>query len=125
MKLNVNCTNKHNATLLSQLYASTIRSIFEYSSVCLVSAANVHLEKLQVIQNKALRIILKVPAYIPIARMNDCGNEKYVKEHLCTIARERILKLTLSSSSVQKTVEKFRSLKQTSFNASPLDVIHL
>ena len=52
-------SNKHNPTLLSQLYNSTIHSIFEHSSVCIVSAANTHIEKLQIIQNEALRIILK------------------------------------------------------------------
>ena len=43
-------STKPNPTLLAQLYNSTIRSIFEHSSICIVSAANTHLEKLQLIQ---------------------------------------------------------------------------
>ena len=117
-----NYSRKHNATLLSQLYNSTIRSIFEYSSICIVSAANVHLEKLQMIQNEALRIILKVPAYVPIATMNDCGNQKLVKEHLSAIAGERISRLLANSSLVQETVAKHRGLRLNGYNVSPLDV---
>ena len=48
--------------------------------MCLVTAANNHLAKLQLIQNECLRIILKVPAYMPIARMNDSGNQANVRE---------------------------------------------
>ena len=116
-------TQKHNATLICQLYNTTIRSIFEYSSVCIVSAADVHLKKLQLIQNEALRIILKVPSYIPIATMNDSGNQVNVKEHLCLIAGERIKQLRLSSYLVRKTVEDYRKIKLSNFNVSPLDVV--
>ena len=80
----------HNPTLLSQLYNSNIRSIFEYSSVCIISSANTHIQKLQVIQNKAMRIILKVPAYVSIATMNDAANQKNVREHLCAVAKDKI-----------------------------------
>ena len=59
-------STKHNPTLLAKLYNATIKSIFEYSSACLISAASTHLEKLQLIQNAATRTLLKVPAYIPI-----------------------------------------------------------
>ena len=118
-------SNKHNPTLLSQLYNSTIRSIFEHSSVCIVSAANTHIEKLQIIQNEALRIILKVPAYMPIARMNDSGNQTNVKEHMLKIAKEKIKRLHESSTLVKATVEKYRSLRKSEYNTSPLDVIRL
>ena len=118
-------TQKHNPNLLSQLYNSTTRSIFEYSSVCIVSAANVHLEKLQVIQNEALRIILKVPAYVPIARMNDSGNQINVKEHLCKIAGERIKRLYENSRLVRKTVDAYKTIKKNSYNSSPLDAVQI
>ena len=46
-------SKKHNPSLLQHLYNSTKRSIFEYSSVCIISSANTHLQRLQVIQNEA------------------------------------------------------------------------
>ena len=118
-------SRKHNPTILSQLYNSIIRSIFEYSAVCIVSAANVHLQKMQVIQNEALRIILKVPAYMPISTMNDGSNQKNVKAHLCTVAKEKIRRLYEDSSLVRKTVSNFRLIKNNTYNASPLDVVQL
>ena len=118
-------SRKHNPTILSQLYNSIIRSIFEYSAVCIVSAANVHLQKMQVIQNEALRIILKVPAYMPISTMNDGSNQKNVKAHLCTVAKDKIRRLYEDSSLVRKTVSNFRLIKNNTYNASPLDVVQL
>ena len=117
-------SQKHNPTLLCQLYNSTIKSIFEYSSICLISAANVHLRKLQLIQNEALRIILKVPAYVPIESMNDCGGQTNVKEHLCIVARQKINHLVETSRLVRKTCDKFKKIKHNSYNLSPLDVVN-
>ena len=118
-------STKPNPTLLAQLYNSTIRSIFEHSSICIVRAANTDLEKLQLIQNEALRVILKVPAYMPIVRMNDCGNQENVKKHLMSVAKVKIRRLHENSSLVRATVEKFKSIKKSEYNTSPLDVIHL
>ena len=59
-------TKEKNPTVLLKLYQSIILSVFEYSSICLVSAAECHLEKLQLQQNQALRCILNLPAYVSI-----------------------------------------------------------
>ena len=118
-------SKKHNPNLLSQLYNSTIQSIFEYSSVCIISAADCHLGKLQLIQNEALRTILKVPVYMPIPRMNDAANQTNVKDHLSLIAKNRIKALQESSALVQETVDKFNSIRKSHFNTSPLDIIQL
>ena len=118
-------STKQNPTLLAQLYNSTIRSIFEHSSICIISAANTHLEKLQLIQNEAQRIILKVPAYMPITRMNDSSNQTYVKEHLLLVAKGKIKRLYENSPLVRDTVNKFKTLKKSPYNTSPLDIIEL
>ena len=116
---------KHNPTLLAELYNSTIRSIFEHSSTCIVSAVNTHIEKLQLIQNEAQRIILKVPAYMPIVRMNDSGNQINVKDHLILMAKTKIRRLYETSPLVKATVEKFRKIKPSPYNTSPLDIVQL
>ena len=117
-------STKHNPNILSLLYNSTIRSIFEYPSVCILSAANMHIGKLQLIQNEAMRIILRVPSYIPIAKMNDAANQSDVKVHLRKIADHRIKILHDSSSLVRKTIDNFRSLPRNNYNSSPLDVLN-
>ena len=68
-----------------ELYRAYLPSIIQHSST--------HLEKLQLIQNTALRIVLKVPAYMPIARMNDSANQISVKEFLKTAAQVKVRKL--------------------------------
>ena len=118
-------STRHNPSLLCKLYNSTIRSIFEHSSVCIISAANSHHAKLQLIQNECLRTILKVPAYMPITRMNDCGNQTNVREHLLSVAKEKIRRLSENSQLVRTTIEKYRSMKGSKFNTSPLDIIKI
>ena len=125
LRATASLSNKHNPTLLAKLYDATIKSIFEYSSVCIVGAASTHLEKLQLIQNEALRIVLKVPAYMPIVRMNDCANQINVKEFLKSVALRKVKQLYEKSSLVKNTVHHFRQLKASDFNTSPLDVIQL
>ena len=120
-----NPSKRHNATLLAQLYNSTIRTIVEHSSICIISAANTHLEKLQMIQNEALRIILKVPSYMPIARMNDSANQKHVREHLKLVAKEKIRRLYDTSPFIKATVHTFRSIRSSQYNTSPLDIIQI
>ena len=118
-------SQRHNPTLLYRLYNSTIRSIFEYSGVCIVSAAASHLRKLQLIQNEALRIILKVPSYIPIATMNDGANQKDVRDHLREIAGHRIQRLIENSRLVQNTVATYGDIRHNNYNISPLDVVQI
>ena len=117
-------SSKHNPNVLSLLFNSTIRSIFEYPSVCILSAANMHIEKLQLIQNEAMRIILRVPSYIPIAKLNDAACQSYVKDHLSKIADQRIRYLQSNSSLVRKTIANFKSICRNNYNSSPLDVLN-
>ena len=72
-----------------------------------------------------LRIILKVPSYIPIETMNDAADQVNVKTHLCDIAKQRIQNLIRQSTLVQKTIATFRNIPHTNFNKSPLDIISL
>ena len=77
------------------------------------------------IQNEAQRIILKVPAYMPIVRMNDSGNQINVKDHLKLMAKTKIGRLYETSPLVKATVEKFRKIKPSPYNTSPLDIVQL
>ena len=117
-------SKKHNPNLLLQLYNSTIRSIFEYSSICIVSAAQSHLNKLQLIQNEALRITLKVPSYVSIKTMNDSAGLKSVYLLLTSIAKQKISHLHNHSMLVRETVEKHKNIRNNNYNNSPLDVIN-
>ena len=118
-------SSKPNPSLLSKLYNATIRTIFEYASICIVSAAEVHLGKLEVIHNEALRIILKLPAYIPVKIMNDCAGQIPIKTHLIRFAKERISCLRQSSPLVRKSIEDYSQIRINQYNFSPLDALKL
>ena len=118
-------SSKPNPNLLAQLYNSTIRTIFEYASICIVSAAEVHLRKLEVIHNEALRIILKLPAYIPVKVMNDCAGQIPVKAHLIQFANERIASLHQNSTLVRQSIQDYNQIRTNQYNLSPLDVLQI
>ena len=77
------------------------------------------------IQNEAMRIVLKVPAYMPIVRLNDCANQINVKAFLKSVALGKVKRLYEKSPLVKDTVNHFRQLKASDYNTSPLDVIQL
>ena len=75
-------TKKPSPNLLKRLYESMIRSIFECSSLYIVSAAQCHLDKLQLVKNQAICVILNVPAYIAIDNILDAAGLLPIKDHL-------------------------------------------
>ena len=116
-------TNRHNPNVMAKLYQSTIRSIFEYSSVCLINAADNHLQKLQLVQNQALRVILNTPAYISIKDLHDCSGLRLIKDHMVKYASDRISAMEKNSPLVGKVIQEYASVKHIRENSSALDVI--
>ena len=111
-------SNRKPSTLLT-LYKSTIRSIFEYSSVCILTAADCHLRKLQLVQNQALRLVLNSPAYVSIHGLLT------LKTHLTDFARKRLTALKRTSPLIQPAIERYHVVKHIKENASILDIINL
>ena len=105
------------------LYRATIRTIFEYCSVCIISAAETHLQKLQLIQNQALRVILKTPAYVSIHDLHDCSGLGKIKDHLKEFAQKRLESMKVQSPLIEKVMEDYSHVKHIKENASILDVI--
>ena len=58
-------------------------------------------------------LVLKVPAYIPIATMNDAANQRNIKEHLCAVAKDRIERLCEGSNLVKETVDNYKKIKSS------------
>ena len=113
-----------NPNILAQLYQSLIVPIFEYSSICIINAAEVHLEKLQLIQNMALRAIMSCPRYISIRDLHDCTGFVPLKDHLISFAKKRLDSMQKNSPLVAKPIHKYGLLRHINTNKSPLDVIY-
>ena len=125
MRLISSLSNKSRPENLLKIYNSTIRSIFEYSSLCIINAAETHIDKLQLIQNQALRIILSTPAYISINDLHDCSGTKRLKDHLKDFARKRLNSLRNTSPIMAETFDDYRKVQHIAENASTLDVLGL
>ena len=111
-----------NPALLMKLYKSIILPIFEYCSISIVSAAECHTDKLQVIQNQALRSVLNLPAYVSIADLHDASGIKPVLSHLIAFGSARLRALQRSSPLVKESIERYNQVRHIETNSSPLDV---
>ena len=110
--------------VMGKLYKATIRSVFEYGSLCIINAAETHLQKLQLIQNQALRVILKTPAYVSIDDLHDCSGIPRVKDHLINFARKRFSSMKQRSPLIAALIQEYSLVKHIKENASVLDVIN-
>ena len=116
-------TERHNPRIMILLYKSTIRSIFEYGSICTVNAAATHIKKMQLVQNQALRLILQTPAYVSVQDLHDCSGLPLINDHLIEYTRKRINTMERLSPIIASTISNYENIKHIKENASTLDVI--
>ena len=116
-------TVKPKPDMLNLLYKATIRSIFEYGSICVANAAETHQHKLQLVQNQGLRIMLRTPAYISVKDLHDCSGIPYIKDHLIEHARKRIKTMERLSPILSATIASYKTIKHVKENPSTLDAI--
>ena len=118
-------TSKPKPHILLTLYNSTIRSIFEYAAICIITAADCHLLKLQMIQNQSLRLCLDTPAYVSTHDLHDCSGLFPIKDHLTSFAQKRLTLMKRLSPIMQPIIEEHKTVQHIKENLSALDIIHL
>ena len=116
-------SKNHNPNTMIHLYRSIIRPIFEYGSVCIINAAEVHLNKLQLLQNQALRVVTSSPLYTHTNDLHDITGSSLIKKHLILSAKHRIQVMRRNSPIVGKVIQEHMLLSHIQENPSPLDVI--
>ena len=114
---------KPSPNIMLHLFNSIVRPIFEYGSVGYVNAAEVHMEKLQLIQNQALRIVTKSPQYISIKDLHDCTGSLHIRNHLILHARRRLHTMKQNSPIIHEVMKYYEKVKHIKTNPSTLDVI--
>ena len=112
-----------NPNTLIHLYRSIIRPIFEYGSVCIITAAEVHLNKVQLIQNQALRVVTNSPQYTSLNDLHDITGSLQIKNYLILNAKHRIQVMRQNSPIVSDVIQEHNTLRHIQENASPLDII--
>ena len=116
-------STKNNPDMLAVLYKSIIRPIFEYGSICMISAADCHIEKLQLLQNQALRSVLKTPSYVAIKDLHDLSGVPMIKDHLLSFARNQLTNMSKHSPLIQSAIDEYEKVKRIKENASILDIL--
>lgn len=117
---------------LLRLYKIYIRSIFEYGSVCFLQCPEATLNILQKIQNRAIRICLRLPSYLSIRLLHESACLPTVRERLTQQGSSLINKMRRNSL-VKCLIEKHETQVLNSIiegrgnivrsHRSPLDII--
>ena len=75
-----------NQATLIQIYKQCVRPIFEYGSLSTITASDNIISKIQQLQNKFIRLALRLPKYIIPQLLHDSTGLPYVKDRLLTCA---------------------------------------
>ena len=102
------------ATLI-QIYKQCVRPIFEYGSLSTITASDHIISKIQRLQNKFIRLALRLPKYILPKLLHDSTGLPYVKDCLLTcttkspdrIAQNQLVGASISSNRLNPVWDRF------------------
>ena len=77
------------ATLI-QIYKQCVRPIFEYGSLSTITTLDPIISRIQQVQNKFIRLALRLPKYISVKLLHDSTGLPYVKDHLLSCATKSL-----------------------------------
>ena len=77
------------ATLI-QIYKQCVRPIFEYGSLSTITVSDYIIRKIQRLQNKFIRLALRLPKYICSKLLHDSTSLPYVKDRLLSCATKSL-----------------------------------
>ena len=84
-----------------QIYKQCVRPIFEYGSLSTITTSDTIISEIQWLQNKFIRLALRLPKYISVKLLHDSSGLPYVKD---SCMREK--PKTLERISVNPLVEE-------------------
>ena len=102
------------ATLI-QIYKQCVRPIFEYGSLSTITASDYIISKIQRLQNKFIRLALRLPKYICSKLLHDPTGLSYVKDRLLScatksldrIAQNPLVEESISSNRLNPAWDRF------------------
>ena len=104
---------KLDQSTLIQIYNTLIRSLFDYSSIFSSALSELQINKLQIIQNNALRAILKKKRDTKIKVLHQLTNCITIKDRLKNLSSKYITSNILNENPIiVSTVEEFINFKQ-------------
>ena len=111
--------------VLIRLYKIYIRSLFESGSTSFISASKRELAKMQKVQNEAIRISLRLPAYLSIRLLHESSGLPMLQERLKSLNGRLVTKMCNHSETIKKLKEEnlAERLSYVGRYKSPLDII--
>ena len=106
-----------------QIYKQCVRPIFEYGSLSTITMSDMIISKIQRLQNKFIRLALRLPKYISVKLLHDSSGLPYVKDRLLSCAT-RTLERISKNPLVEESITFNRVNPAWDRFPAPLSVIH-
>ena len=98
-----------------QIYKQCVRPIFEYGSLSTVTTSDTIISEIQRLQNKFIRLALRLPKYISVKLLHDSSGLPYVKDRLLSCATKTLERISanplveesISSNKVNPAWDRF------------------
>ena len=105
--------------IMTRLYKTYVRPIFEYGSVSFLPARIMQLQK---IQNEFIRVCLKIPAYIRSDLLHEAAGLPLLKDRITSL-NLKLINSMLRLDDIRKSVEKSLSVIPLNNYKSPVDIL--
>ena len=98
-----------------QIYKQCVRPIFEYGFLSTITTSDTIISEIQRLQNKFIRLALRLPKYISVKLLHDSSGLPYVKDRLFSRATKTLERISanllveesISSSTVNPAWDRF------------------
>ena len=77
-----------------QIYKQCVRPIFEYGSLSTITTSGTIISKIQWLQNKFIRLALRLPKYISVKLLQDPSGLPYIKDRLLSCATRTLERIS-------------------------------
>ena len=133
-RLDMSCVGGTEPKTLIRLYKTYVRSVIEYGSVCFMHCPETTLAALQKVQNKAIRICLRLPRYVSLRLLHEASCLPTIKERFLQLGTRLVAKMGASNPLLRTVIrergdEMLRTIRQhgqvngNQPHRSPLDII--
>ena len=105
-----------------QIYKQCVRPIFEYGSLSTITTSDTIISEIQRLQNKFIRLALRLPKYISVKLLHDSSGLPYVKDRLFSRAT-KTLEMISANPSVEESISSNRVNPAWDRFPTPLSII--
>ena len=97
LRLLVNKEMVTQPSTILQIYKQCVRPISEYGSLSTITTSDTIISKIQRLQNKFIRLTLRLPKYISVKLLHDSSGLSYVKDRCLSCATRTLERISKNS----------------------------